>query len=93
VSVHRLFFNTPARQKFLRSARSEWRGILETMHAIATLRRDVHFTVRHDGKVALDLPAADTLRARLMALWGARELERFVDVDDVQGPVHVTGLV
>lgn len=93
VSVHRLFYNTPARQKFLRSARSEWRGVLETMHAIATLRRDVHFTVRHDGKVALDLPAVGTLRARLAALWGARELERFVDVDDVQGPVHITGLV
>ncbi|MCZ8204487.1 DNA mismatch repair endonuclease MutL [Gemmatimonas sp.] len=93
VSVHRLFFNTPARQKFLRSARSEWRGILDTMHAIATLRRDVHFVLRHDGKVALDLPAVPTLRTRLAALWGARELERFVDVDDVQGPVHVTGLV
>lgn len=93
VSVHRLFYNTPARQKFLRGARSEWRSILDTMHAIATLRRDVHFTLRHDGKVALDLPATDSLRARLAALWGARELERFVDVDDVQGPVHVTGLV
>jgi DNA mismatch repair protein MutL len=92
VSVQRLFYNTPARQKFLRSARSEWRGILDTMHAIATLRRDVHFTVRHEGKLALDLPAVSTLRARLMALWGARDLERFVDVDDVQGPVHVTGL-
>jgi DNA mismatch repair protein MutL len=93
VSVHRLFYNTPARQKFLRSARSEWRSILETMHAIATLRRDVHFVLRHDGKVALDLPVVTTLRARLAALWSPRELERFVDVDDVQGPVHVTGLV
>ncbi|MCO4101609.1 MAG: DNA mismatch repair endonuclease MutL [Gemmatimonas sp.] len=92
VSVHRLFYNTPARQKFLRGARSEWRAILDTMQSIATLRRDVHFVVRHDGKVALDLPVADTLRARLSALWGARELERFVDVDDVQGPVHVSGL-
>lgn len=92
VSVHRLFYNTPARQKFLRSARSEWRSILDTMHAIATLRRNVHFTVRHDGKVALDLPAVESLRARLAALWGARELDRFVDVDDVLGPVHVTGL-
>jgi len=93
VSVHRLFYNTPARQKFLRSARSEWRSILETMHAIATLRRDVHFVLRHDGKVALDLPVVTTLRARLAALWSPREVERFVDVDDVQGPVHVTGLV
>ena len=93
VSVNRLFHNTPARLKFLRTARSEWRGIVDVMHAIATLRRDVHFTLRHDGKVALDLPATDTLRARLGALWGHRDMARFVDVDDVQGPVHVVGLV
>jgi DNA mismatch repair protein MutL len=93
VSVSRLFYNTPARLKFLKSARSEWRGIVDMMHAIATLRRDVHFTLRHDGKLALDLPATDTLRARLGALWGHRDIARFVDVDDVQGPVHVYGLV
>jgi DNA mismatch repair protein MutL len=93
VSVARLFYNTPARQKFLRSARSEWRGVLDAMHAISALRRDVHFTVRHDGKVVLDVPAADDLRARLGALWGHKDVARFVAVDDVQGPVHVTGLV
>jgi DNA mismatch repair protein MutL len=93
VTVTRLFYNTPARQKFLRSARSEWRGILETMQSIATLRRDVHFTVRHDAKVAMDLPAAGDLRSRLAALWGHRDIERFIAVDDVQGPIHVTGLV
>ena len=93
VSVQRLFYNTPARQKFLRSARSEWRGIIDTMHAIGALRRDVHFTVRHDGKVALDLPAVPTLRARLAELWGPRDVQRFVDLDDVQGPIHITGMV
>ncbi|MBL0939987.1 MAG: DNA mismatch repair endonuclease MutL [Gemmatimonadaceae bacterium] len=92
VTVHRLFYNTPARQKFLRGARSEWRSILETMHAIATLRRDVHFALHHDGKRMLDLPKASSLRERLAALWGAGELERFVDVDDVQGPIHISGL-
>ncbi|MCC6242374.1 MAG: DNA mismatch repair endonuclease MutL [Gemmatimonadaceae bacterium] len=93
VSVARLFYNTPARMKFMRSARSEWRSIVEALHAIAALRSDVHFTVRHDNKLAFDLPAVDGLRARLGALWGHRELERFVAVDDVHGPVHVTGLV
>lgn len=92
VTVQRLFYNTPARQKFLRGARSEWRAVLDTMHGIATLRRDVHFVVTHDGKRALDLPAVGSLRERLAALWGARELERFVDVNDVQGPVQVSGL-
>lgn len=93
VSVHRLFYNTPARQKFLKSARSEWRGILDAVQAIGVLRRDVHFTVRHDGKVMLELPAVPTLRARLAELWGHRDVQRFVDVDDVQGPIHITGLV
>ncbi len=93
VSVSRLFYNTPARQKFLRGPRSEWRAILETMHQIGMLRRDVHFTLRHDGKTMLDLPAAESLRTRLGALWGHKIIERFVQVDDVQGPVHVTGLV
>lgn len=93
VSVARLFYNTPARQKFLKSARSEWRSILEIVQSIAVLRRDVHFTLRHDGKVVLDLPRADSLRARLAALWGHADLARFVDTDDVQGTVHVAGLV
>lgn len=93
VAVHRLFFNTPARQKFLRGARAEWRAIVEAVQAVAVLRRDVHLTVRHDGRVALDLPAAPSLRARLAALWGPAAVAGFLDVDDVLGPVHVTGLV
>ncbi|MEO7998764.1 MAG: DNA mismatch repair endonuclease MutL [Gemmatimonadaceae bacterium] len=93
VSVSRLFYNTPARQKFMRSARSEWRSIAETLGSIGVLRRDVHIIARHDGKSVLDLPAAPSLRARVAALWGHREVERFVDVDDVSGVVRVTGMV
>lgn len=93
VSVSRLFFNTPARQKFMRSARSEWRSIAETLGNIGVLRRDVHIIARHDGRAVLDLPAAPSLRARVAALWGHKEVERFVDVDDVQGTIRVTGMV
>ena len=93
VSVSRLFYNTPARQKFMRSARSEWRSIAETLGNIAVLRRDVHIIARHDGRAALDLPVAPSLRARVAALWGHKEVDRFVDVDDVQGTTRVTGMV
>jgi DNA mismatch repair protein MutL len=93
VQVHRLFHNTPARRKFLKGARSEWRAISETVGQIAVLRRDVHFTVRHDGRIALDLPAAPSLRARLAALWGNEAIGRLVDVDDVSGVLHLRGLV
>lgn len=93
VSVHRLFFNTPARLKFLRGARSEWRNMAETLQAIGIMRRDVHFRVWHDGRLVSDWPAVGTLRARVGAIWGPDEAARFVDVDDVQSVVHVSGLV
>jgi DNA mismatch repair protein MutL len=93
ISVAQLFYNTPARRKFLRSARSEARAIIDTMQSIAMLRNDVHFLIRSDGKPVLDAPVAANLRERMATLWGHREVARFLDVDDVQGTVHVSGLV
>ena len=93
VEVGRLFFNAPARRKFLRGARSEWRGIVEVVANLALVRRDVRFTLAHDGKPVLTLPAAATLRERVASLHGASIATRLVDVDDVSGTVHVSGLV
>src|SRR5919199_4463585 len=93
VTVSRLFFNTPARKKFLRSARSEWRGIVDVITTLALTRRDVRVLVSHDGRAVLTLPPASSLRARLGALWGGAFAERLVDVEDVSGAVHVAGLV
>jgi DNA mismatch repair protein MutL len=92
VSVSRLFYNAPARQKFLRGARSEWRSILETMSLVALTRRDVRFTLAHDGKTVLSLPAAPTLRDRVAALWGGAFADRLLDVEDVRGAIQVSGL-
>ena len=93
VSVASLFYNTPARQKFLRGARSEWRAISETLTTLALVRRDVRFTVAHDGKEQMRLPVADSLRVRVAALWGNEVAERLVAVDDVSGTIRVSGLV
>jgi DNA mismatch repair protein MutL len=93
VSVARLFYNVPARLKFLRSARSEWRAISEALTTVALARRDVRVSVTHDGRSALVLPPAPTLRARVSALWGPRYADTLLEVDDVTGPVRTAGLV
>lgn len=92
VVVSQLFYNAPARQKFLRGPRSEWRSILETMTTIALNRRDVRLTLTHDGKSAFALPAAASLRDRVAALWGSAVADRMVDVEDVRGTIQVSGL-
>ncbi len=93
VSVAQLFYNAPARQKFMRGARSEWRAIAEAVTNVALTRRDVQFTVTHDGRSVMSLPPASSLRTRLAALWGGRYAERFLEVDDVRGTTRVSGLV
>ncbi len=93
VTVESLFYNTPARLKFLRGARSEWRAISEMLGVMALSRRDVRLTVTHDDKEVLTLPPASSLRERTAALWGSAAAEALVDVDDVSGPIRVSGLV
>ena len=92
VSVARLFFNAPARLKFLRSARSEWRSLLDVVSTMSLTRRDVRFTLNHDGREVLALASAHSLRERIAALWSAEYASRFVEVDDVSGAIHVSGL-
>jgi DNA mismatch repair protein MutL len=93
IAVSRLFFNAPARQKFLRGTRSEWRSVLEAVTTVALVRRDVRLTLTHDGKSALSLPPAASLRERVAALWGANAADRLLDVEDVRGSIQVSGLV
>lgn len=93
VTVSRLFFNAPARLKFLRSARSEWRAIVDLTTSVALVRRDVRISLAHEGRSVLVVPPASDLRSRVGAVWGAAFADRLVSVDDVAGPVHVSGLI
>ncbi|HMI47495.1 MAG TPA: DNA mismatch repair endonuclease MutL, partial [Gemmatimonadaceae bacterium] len=93
VTVSQLFYNVPARLKFLRSARSEWRSAIESLTALALTQPAVRIHVSHDGKSALTLPPVTSIRSRLGAIWGGRYAEDLLDVDDVAGPIHTSGLV
>ena len=93
VTVSQLFYNVPARLKFLRSARSEWRSAVESLTALALTKPGVRIHLSHDGKNALTLPPVSSIRSRLGAIWGGRYAEDLLDVDDVAGPIHTSGLV
>ncbi len=93
VSVQRLFHNVPARLKFLRSARSEWRAVSDAVTALALAQRGLHLTLTHDGVQAMTLPGASSLRSRVGGIWGGAYADALVEVDDVTGTVYVTGLV
>jgi DNA mismatch repair protein MutL len=93
VEVSGLFANVPARRKFLRGARTEWRVILDLLATVALVRPGLRLTATHDGKPVLALAAAASLRERVGQLWGDDLARGMVGVDDVRGPVRVHGVI
>jgi DNA mismatch repair protein MutL len=65
VEVRDLFFNVPARRKFLRSEATEYQHIVRMLERMALSRFEVAFTLVHNGKTAWSLPAALTAAERL----------------------------
>ncbi|PKL95197.1 MAG: DNA mismatch repair protein MutL [Gammaproteobacteria bacterium HGW-Gammaproteobacteria-8] len=65
IEVRDLFFNTPARRKFMKTDKTEFGHIDELIKRLALARMDVAFELRHDGRATRNLPAADDAQARL----------------------------
>ena len=84
VEVRDLFFNTPARRKFLRTQRTEFNHLEETFKRMALARFEVHFTLRHNGRSLHELrrcaDAADRLR-RVALLCGAGFVEHAIGIE------------
>ena len=91
VTVRGLFFNTPARRKFLRAHATETRAVVEALTVLALIRPDVSFHLTSDGRVLLDLPRAAQPIDRVHGLWGRDVAESFLPVSHRDGMVEVTG--
>lgn len=96
LSVRNLFFNTPARRKFLKTIGTEQGRCADTMTAIALAHPLIGFVFRTDGKTQFDLPPNQTAQERALALLGSElEPEMLVvesDQHDSRG-VSLWGLV
>lgn len=98
VEVRQLFFNVPARRKFLRTAATELGRIEEVIESIALCRPGVEFTLVADGRRRMELPATDDPRRRALAVLGesieGEMLEVSADIELEGGvPMSLWGLV
>jgi DNA mismatch repair protein MutL len=92
VDVDRVFFNTPARKKFLKGTETEWRHISQTLTSIAMANPEVAFSLRHDGREAFAV-ARGSIESRLEALFSVRIGEEAVFVLSQDGSIKVKGYV
>jgi DNA mismatch repair protein MutL len=93
VSVRSLFFNTPARRKFLRSASSESRASWEAVSTLALAHPEAGFELYFDGRTRLVVPAGQTPVERLDAVWGGDIARTLIPVEYAVGSFRVSGWV
>ncbi|QVW27030.1 DNA mismatch repair endonuclease MutL [Pseudomonas hormoni] len=96
VEVRDLFFNTPARRKFLKTEKTEFDHLQEVIKRLALARFDVAFHLRHNGKTILSLHEArdDAARARrVAAICGSGFLEQALPIEIERNGLHLWGWV
>jgi DNA mismatch repair protein MutL len=91
--VEDLFFNTPARRKFLKGEGAERRAIDLWISRYALAYPRVAFFLRHDRREALTLPAAREPRHRLAALYGAEVAEALLEVHEADEEMRISGWI
>jgi DNA mismatch repair protein MutL len=93
VEIADLFYNTPARLKFLRTAAAELTATLRLLTALALAHPEVQLRATGNGRALLNAPRASGLRDRSGALLGYETAGRLLDVARASGSTRVTGLV
>ena len=90
--VRNLFFNVPARRKFLKSNQTELSNIIAEFERIVLVNPDVSFTFQHNGTEMLNLPAIQ-LRQRIMGVFGKKLNQDLLSLDIDTTMVNIHGFI
>jgi len=92
IDIQDLFFNTPARRKFLKTEATEYAHCAETVRRLALANPETAFTLTHNGRVQLRLNA-DSAAARVRQVMGEAFERNTIAVDAAAGALRVSGWV
>lgn len=93
IEVRSLFYNLPARRKFLRSENTETRNIEHQLYLQAIGHPDIAFSLVRDERVVFQLPVTKTLRDRIRDLMGSELVARLLEVESGKGRLRVSGFI
>lgn len=92
IEIGDLFFNTPARKKFLKTAATEFSHICQVVQQAALAWPHVHFRLVHNGQEVCDYPVATTSRDRILQVYGGPLLDHMVGVQGDLSGLRVHGM-
>ena len=92
ISVKNLFYNVPARRKFLKSDNIEMRHIIDQFERVAIAHPQIKFTLTHNGNEVFILPEGN-MRQRLIGVFGRKYNEKLVPIEQETPLVNISGFV
>ena len=92
IDVQDLYFNTPARRKFLKSAATELGHCLDVIRRIALSRPDIAFAIWHNGKVT-ERWTSGNIEQRVDAILGEEFHESRIPIESISGPLTLRGFI
>jgi DNA mismatch repair protein MutL len=94
IEVRSIFYNLPARRKFLRSENTESRNLEHQLHLQATGHPEIAFAFVRDERIVFQLPPAPTLLDRIRDLHGKQVVDRLLPVQKPKnGQIRIRGLI
>lgn len=91
--VRNLFFNTPARRKFLKSAATEGSYVSELMEHLALSRADISFTFRVNGQLRFHTPGNNKIKDVIYMLYGKDMANDTIALDETSSDYHLYGFL
>ena len=91
IEIRNLFFNTPARRKFLKTNNTEFGHITEQIIRAALPNPDIAFTVRHNNRQTMNLPAVESTQERIADIFTRDLAEALLPMTERTGEVSIAG--
>ncbi len=92
VTVKNLFYNVPARRKFLKSDPVELKHILDEFHRVSLANPEIHFTFHHNGNEVYHLPKG-SLKQRIVGVLGKHYNEKLVPINEETEVANFSGFI
>jgi DNA mismatch repair protein MutL len=93
ITVRELFFNTPARYKFLKKDTTEAGYIADVLSRIALGYPDISFKLVSGGAVVLHTPGNGDLKSAIFSVYGAETAKQLIEVNHTDGPARISGYI
>lgn len=92
-TIRNLFYNVPARRKFLKSDNAEFRQIISEFSRVALTNPDIAFELTHNGKIIYSIRKAPNLKQRIIDVSGKELIKELVEISTTTSVVSINGFV